>query len=115
MSKYIPKVGDRVKCLECNPHYKELEGELGEVWKIEEGYADVIFDNYKNPMEYDGSYIVSMSQLELFPREDDELINLITEIEGMLRKQNRYWSIARIPSAKAYSIYISEEESEDDE
>lgn len=115
MSRYIPRCGDRVKCLEWSPHHQELEGELGEVWKIREGYADVIFDNYKNSMTYDGTYPISIDKLEPIPKEDNEFISLITEIEGMLRKQNRYWSIARIPSAKAYSIYISEEESEDDE
>ena len=36
------------------------------------------------------------------------------EIEGMLMKQDKYWSIWNTPSSKAYSIYISSEEHEDD-
>ena len=43
----------------------------------------------------------------------EELIDLIVKIEEMLINQDNYWSLAYIPSAKAYSIYISTEEFKD--
>ena len=43
-----------------------------------------------------------------------DLTDLIVEIEGILMKQDKYWNISYTPSSKAYSIYISSEEHEDD-
>lgn len=111
------KVGDRVRY--NFPHSKK-HGDIGTVVGIEEPYGlydvQVKWDGDKFVTWHISNYIehVYKTNVKIRKRKIDHL-DLITKIEEMLMKQDRYWSMNYIPSANAYSIYISAEESEDDE
>lgn len=112
------KVGDRVRYI--GNLLPNRRGAIGTVrgFTFENDQAHVSWDDNPSP---DGLYFISSLEpvyfnSQVIPQpESKDLIDLIVKIEGMLMAQDKYWSINYIPSAKAYSIYISTEEPEDDE
>lgn len=120
---YKFEVGDKVKYV--GVLFPHLKGRIGTILSIEPE-SEQVFVKWNN--SDDCNYYL-MSSLEPVwkdimctnystsqnTQKSKDLTDLIVEIEGMLMKQDKYWSISYVPSSKAYSIYISSEEHEDDE
>ena len=119
MNKF--KVGDRVR---YNFPQSKNHGDIGTVVDIDANYGDpytpddvlVKWDSDKSVTWHLSKFIehVYKTNVKICKRKNDNL-DLIVKIERMLMDQDKYWSINYIPSANAYGIYISTEESEDDE
>ena len=119
---YEFEVGDHVKYVgDVFPH---LKGRIGTVQSIEPASEQV---SVKWDNSDDCNYYLMYSLKHVWKdmmctnylasqntQKSKDLTDLIVEIEGMLMKQDKYWSISYTPSSKAYSIYISSEEHEDD-
>lgn len=120
---YEFEFGDRVKYV--GTLFPDLKGRIGTVMSVEQT-PEQVFVKWDNSDDY--NYYLTSSLEPVWKdimctnystsqntQKSKDLTDLIVEIEGILMKQDKYWSISYVPSSKAYSIYISSEEHEDDE
>lgn len=120
---YEFEFGDRVKYV--GTLFPDLKGRIGTVMSVEPTTEQVFvkWDNSDDYNYYLTSSLEPVGRILMFTnylnsqdtKKSKDLTDLIIEIERMLMKQDKYWSISYVPSSKDYSIYISSEEHEDDE